>query len=69
MEIRMKELSNVTLVCVDTVNYGPALDSMYKSLEKIKPYKAIFFTDIGMAPEGIEVVNIKHLYSRSDSSW
>lgn len=64
----MRELNNVTLVCIDTVNYGPALQAMYKSLEQIKPARTVFFTDIGMAPEGIEVINIKHLYSRKDYS-
>jgi hypothetical protein len=64
----MINLPNVTLVCVDTVNYGPALNAIYKTLEQIKPARTIFFTDIGMAPEGIEVINIKHLYSKDDYS-
>jgi len=64
----MKELNNVTLVCVDTVNYGQALQAIYKSLEQITPARTVFFTDIGMAPDGIDVINIKHLYSKKDYS-
>jgi hypothetical protein len=64
----MINLPNITLVCIDTVNYGPALNAIYKTLEKIKPARTVFFTDIACAPEGIEVINIKHLYSKDDYS-
>jgi len=64
----MISLPNVTLVCVDTVNYGPALSAIHKTLEQIKPARTVFFTDIGMAPEGIDVINIKHLYNKDDYS-
>lgn len=65
----MVNLPNVTLVCIDTVNYGPAINAINKSLEKIKPAKTIFFTDIAcVANDQFEVVNIKHLYSKKDYS-
>jgi len=65
----MKELKDVTLVIVDTVNYSKALDAVYKTLDRITPFKTIFFTDIACAPDKIdEVVNIKHLYSKKDYS-
>lgn len=65
----MISLPNVTLVCIDTVNYGPAINAINKSLEKIKPAKTIFFTDIAcVANDQFEVVNIKHLYGKKDYS-
>lgn len=65
----MLNLPNVTLVCIDTVNYGPAINAINKSLERIKPAKTIFFTDIAcVANDQFEVVNIKHLYSKKDYS-
>lgn len=64
----MLNLPTVTLVCIDTVNYGPAINAINKSLELITPAKTIFFTDISCDLPGIEVVNIKHLYSKKDYS-
>lgn len=64
----MTHLPNITLVCIDTVNYGAAINAIQKSLAQIAPAKTIFFTDIGCDLQGIEVVNIKHLYSRKDYS-
>lgn len=65
----MLNLPNVTLVCIDTVNYGPAINAINKSLEKIKPTKTIFFTDIAcVANDQFDVVNIRHLYSKKDYS-
>lgn len=65
----MKELKDITLVIVDTVNYAKALDAVRKTLNKITPFKTVFFTDIACSPDGIdEVVNIKHLYSKKDYS-
>jgi hypothetical protein len=65
----MIDLPNVTLVCIDTVNYGPAINAINKSLEKIKPAKTIFFTDIAcVANDDFDVINIKHLYSKKDYS-
>jgi len=65
----MISLPNVTLVCIDTVNYGPAINAINKSLEKIKPAKTIFFTDIAcVANDDFDVINIKHLYSKKDYS-
>lgn len=64
----MKELSNVTLVLVDTVNYGQAVNSLQKSLEQIKPARTIFFTDIDISIEGIEVIKIQPLHSKREYS-
>jgi hypothetical protein len=42
----MLELPKVTLVVVDTLNYGEAIQSIKKSLIKIKPAAAKYLTDI-----------------------
>ncbi len=67
----MKELPNVTVVCVDTINYSLAFAAITTTLKQIKPARTIFFTDITWpAINGLEVVNIKHLFSKHDySEW
>lgn len=42
----MLELPNVTLIIADTLNYGESIQSIKKSLLKIKPAAAKFLTDI-----------------------
>ncbi len=66
----MKSLDRVTLVLVDTVNYANAVNSLRKSLEQIKPARTIFFTDIDIDVklDGVEVIKIPTLYSKSDYS-
>lgn len=56
----MKVLDKVTLVLVDTVNYGNAVNSLQKSLSQIRPARTIFFTDIDidLSGLGIEVIKI-----------
>lgn len=66
----MKELQRLTLICIDTKNHGQAVFSLRKSLEQIKPARAIFFTDIDVqnVGEGIEVIQIEKLHSKQDYS-
>lgn len=64
----MTYLPNVTLVIVDTVNYAQVIKAINKSLEQITPARVVFFTDIGMDLPGVDVINIKHLYSKDDYS-
>lgn len=42
----MINLPSVTLVCVDTQNYGLAVYALKRTLSLINPYSSIFFTDI-----------------------
>lgn len=68
----MISLPDVTLICVDTVQYGEAIYALTKSLEQISPARTIFFTDIVIdAPDDrIEIINIKHLFGTKDySKW
>lgn len=69
-EIMRKELDRVTLVIVDTKNYGQAVHSLKKSLEQIKPARTIFFTDIDLdikLPE-VEIIKIPTLSSKHEYS-
>lgn len=66
----MLKLDNVTLVIVDTLNYGKALYSLRHSLAKINPAKVIFFTDIDYKTgnEKIEVIKIPTITSKDEYS-
>jgi len=64
----MIELPNVTLVIVDSVNYGDAVNAIQKSLQQIKPMETIFFTDIDFGFDYYHTEIIPHLYSKEDYS-
>lgn len=65
----MKILDDVTLVLVDTVNYGNAVNSLQKSLEQIRPAKTLFFTDIDVKlPVDAEIVKIPTIHSKREYS-
>lgn len=66
----MKVLDKVTLVIVDTVNYGNAVNSLQKSLAQIKPARTIFFTDIDLKipiPD-VELIKIPTIHSKREYS-
>jgi ADP-heptose:LPS heptosyltransferase len=63
----MKNLPNVTLICVDTVNYGKAIDAISQSLNQIQPAKTIWFTDIHMK-DSFDVVQIPTVKSKDEYS-
>lgn len=66
----MRELPNVTMVCIDTVNYGEAVSAIQKSLKEINPARTIFFTDIDMVIPDVEIIRIPHIYKKKDySDW
>ena len=70
--MELKILDRLTVILVDTVNYGQALSSLRKTLSQIKPARTIFFTDtdIPNLDEGIELVKIPTIFSKSDySRW
>ena len=52
----MRNLENVTLICLDCYNYGNAVDAIYKSLKEITPNKAVFLTDIQIDLDGIMAI-------------
>lgn len=65
-----KKLDKVTLVIVDTVNYGQAVNSLQKSLSQIEPARTIFFTDAKLNIElpGVEFIYIPSIGSKSEYS-
>lgn len=63
----MIKLPNVTMVIVDTMSYGKAIEAIRKSLEHIEPAKTLFFTDVEL--EGsFEVVKIPTIKSKDEYS-
>lgn len=64
----MKFLPNITLICVDCYNYGLSVEAIKKSLEKIKPHRVVFLTDIEIELEGIEVIQIPTIKSKEQYS-
>ncbi|HEX6792553.1 MAG TPA: DUF5672 family protein, partial [Casimicrobiaceae bacterium] len=68
----MRELSGVTLACVDTLNHGLALRALDRSRRDLRFARALFLTDRvpdGVdVPAGIDVATIPPLASRDDYS-
>lgn len=64
----MINLPNVTVVIADTKNYGVAAYAITKTLEQIKPAKAVWLTDIECQLPGVEVIKIPPIKSKSEYS-
>ena len=68
----MRELADVTLVCIDTANHALALRALDRSTSGILFARALLLTDALPAglcpPAGVEVVPIAPLKSRDDYS-
>lgn len=64
----MIELNKVTLISIDCYNYGAAVASLKKSMEQCKFSRVIFFTDIPLKLDGIEVINIPSITSKPEYS-
>lgn len=60
----MVEIPEITLICVDTVNHGRATVALKKSLQQIKPARAIFLTNIALELDGVEVIQIQDIKSK-----
>ncbi len=60
----MPKLEQVTLCCVDCVNYELAAAALYQSLSKCEFARALFVTDRDFTLEGIDIVRIPSLVSR-----
>jgi ADP-heptose:LPS heptosyltransferase len=64
-----KKLDRITMVIIDTVNYGKAVNAIQKSLEQIEPARTIFFTDIELNINlPVEFVKIPPLGSKAEYS-
>lgn len=66
----MTNLPNVTLVIVDTITYGDAVNAVLQSWKQITPARTIMFTDIELNIPGLEVIHIPHIHSKKEySAW
>ena len=68
----MRELPDVTLVCIDTANHALALRALARSTSDLRFARALLLTDASPAglapPAGVEVIPIPRLTSREDYS-
>lgn len=64
----MIKLDNVTIICVDTLNYGLAISALKKSLQQVTPARCVLLTNIELQVEGIEVIKIDTIKSKNGYS-
>lgn len=64
----MRHIGNCTLLAIDCYQYGSAVASLQKSMMQCYFEKVIFFTDIQIKLDGIEVIKIESLKSKDDYS-
>lgn len=62
------QLSNICLVVVDCYNYGAAVASIKKSMDKCDFGSVKFLTDIPLNVEGVEVIQIDPIRSKEEYS-
>lgn len=64
----MKRINDCTLVCIDCSKYGASVDALQKSMAQNEFDKVIFFTDVSLELEGIEVKLIPSIKSKEQYS-
>lgn len=64
----MKKLNDVCLFAADTYNYGAAVSSLQKCMEQCEFDRVIFFTNIPLKIDGIEVIQIDELSGKDGYS-
>lgn len=64
----MVEIKDLTIICVDTKNYGRATHALKKSMEQVKVDRVMFLTDIDLAIEGVEVIKIEPISGKKQYS-
>ena len=64
----MRKIPNCTLMAADTYNYGGAVASLKKSMTQCEFDRVIFFTNIPLQIEGIEVIQINELSGKDGYS-
>ncbi len=57
-------IPNITLVCIDCLNYGGAYNALKNSLAHITPKRTVLFTDIKVKFDGIQVIQIPTIKSK-----
>lgn len=64
----MVEIKDLTIICVDTKNYGRAATALQKCMEQVKAARVVFLTDIDLTIEGVDVVKIDPIGSKRQYS-
>ncbi len=64
----MRKLSDVTLIAADTYNYGGAVASLKKCMAQCEFDRVIFFTNIPLKIDGVEVIQIEELSGKDGYS-
>lgn len=64
----MVEIKDLTIICVDTKNYGRATHALKKSMEQVSAERVVFLTDIEIEIEGVDVVKISPIYNKRQYS-
>jgi hypothetical protein len=64
----MKRINNCTLICADTYNYGGAVASLKKCMAQCEFDRVVFFTNIPLKLDGIDVIQIEDLKGKDGYS-
>jgi hypothetical protein len=64
----MTNLPTVTLVCIDTVNHGKAMEAIHKTLKHIQPAEVLFFSDVMYMDQAWRCIVIDRLKSTQEYS-
>lgn len=64
----MTNLPTVTVVCIDTVNHGKAMEAIHKTLKHIKPAEVLFFSDVLYLDDAWRCIVIDRIKSTDDYS-
>ena len=64
----MVKLENITMLAVDTLNYGGAIAALKKSIKQCKFGAVKFLTDVDIKIDGIEILKIDRLKSKEEYS-
>jgi len=64
----MLKLSNTTLLIIDCFNYGLAVQSIGKSMDKVEFGAVLFLTDIEIEIKGVKIIKIQSIRSKDDYS-
>jgi len=63
-----QKISNVTVVCIDTLNIGSATVALKKTLEQIEPTSCKFLTSVNVSIDGVETIIIPEIKSVDEYS-
>jgi ADP-heptose:LPS heptosyltransferase len=65
----MKNIEELTIVCIDCYNYGKAISALQKCKEKVNAGRVLFLTDIEIYVDGVETIIIDSIKSKEEYSY